>query len=248
MSLISSLHNDRVKHVRALQRQAKVRRRARQLVLEGARLIEDALRSGARPDFAFYDEESALARQMRDLGVPCWPVTAALLREMGDTETPQGVLAVFPWPDLPVPAAPDLVVVADGWRDPGNLGTLIRTAAAAGVDLVAVTPGTVDPTNPKTLRAGMGAHFRVPVRAWDELHYPHHTVIAADAAGATPLYDVDWTRPTILVIGGEAHGIGGTARAEISVRIPMVAGVESLNAAIAASVLIYEARRHRFKM
>lgn len=253
--MITSPHNARVKLVQKLQHQTKARRQARQLVLEGVRLVEDAVRSGARPDLLLYTEDAvpALAPLLQQLGtqqVPCVPVTSALMRAMADTETPQGVIAVFPWPDLPRPVDPALVVVADGWRDPGNLGTLLRTAAAAGVDLVALPPGTVDPTNPKVLRAGMGAHFRVPVHAldWADLpaHYATYPIYLADMDG-DHLYDaVDWTHPALLVIGGEAHGASASARdlSHTTLRIPMVQGAESLNAAVAAALLIYAARRH----
>ena len=163
MSLISSPQNERVKLVRLLQHQAKARRQHGRLVLEGVRLMRDVLDSGVRPDFVLYVPDAApdgpahhLIQRLQDEQLTCHPVTEALMRAMSDTETPQGVLGVFPWPDLPLPDPVGLAVIADGWRDPGNLGTLIRTAAAAGVDLVATTPGTVDPFNPKTIRAGMG--------------------------------------------------------------------------------------------
>ncbi|MBN1564355.1 MAG: RNA methyltransferase [Anaerolineae bacterium] len=251
--MITSPQNDRVKLVRQLQRQAKVRRKQRQWVLEGVRLIADAITNGARPDFVLYTAESApdtLIAQWTDAGILCLEVTPDLMREMADTETPQGMIGVFPWPDLPIPDAPDLIVVADGWRDPGNLGTLIRTAAAAGVDLVALPSGTVDFTNPKVVRAGMGAHFRVPVHAlaWPDLiaRYPDHAIYLAEMGGAVVYDAVDWTQPAILAIGGEAFGAGDALRdlLHTTIRIPMVAGAESLNAGVAASIVIYAARRH----
>jgi TrmH family RNA methyltransferase len=256
MSLISSPHNERVKLVRLLQNQAKARRKHRRLVLEGVRLMQDALEAGVRPDFvcgaADLPDGPALdlIRHLQADGIPCLLVPDALLRDMADTETPQGVLGVFPWPDLPVPAAPSLVLVTEGWADPGNLGTVIRTAAAAGVDLVALTPGTVDPFNPKVLRAGMGAHFRVPILAADwrglAARFPDRAIYLADAAGEASYDAVDWTLPSTIVVGGEAHGIRDSLRdlPHTRIRIPMVAGAESLNAAVAASLLIYEARRH----
>ncbi len=258
MDPITSPHNDRVKLVRLLQTQAKARRSQRRLVLEGVRLVRDAVSAGARPDFVLVSASEtdspavALAAELEQMGIGCWPVTEALMQAMASTETPQGILGVFPWPDLPLPPSPDLVVVADGWRDPGNLGTLIRTAAAAGVDFVALTPGTVDPTNPKTLRGGMGAHFRVPVISpgWDVLvsRLEGLALYVADAGGAVSYLEVDWLRPSAIVIGGEAHGPRTTIRdlPHTPVRIPMVTGAESLNAAVAASILIYAARAPRW--
>ncbi len=253
MSTVSSPHNDRVKLVRQLQQQAKARRQQQRLVLEGVRLVRDALDSGARPDFICYTPDTAdptLIERLQTAGIACLAVTGDLMRDMADTETPQGVLGVFPWPVRPLPPSPTLILVADGWRDPGNLGTALRTAAAAGVDGVVLTPGTVDPYNPKTLRAGMGAHFRVPILAlsWPDLvqRFPDLPVYIADAAGEVAYHAVDWTQPSVIVIGGEAHGPQSEARAvpHTLIRIPMVAGAESLNAAVAASLLIYEARRH----
>ena len=246
--MITSSQNDRIKHVRLLQQQARARRKHQQLVLEGARLVEDALASGARPDFVCYTESSAgLVAGLDFGGASCLLVADALMRDMADTETPQGILAVFPWPTLPLPDQPRLVLAADGWRDPGNLGTMLRTAAAAGVDLVALLPGTVDPFNPKTLRAGMGAQFRVPVGVfeWEALvaRYDGLAVRLAAMDGAVAHTAVDWTQPSLLVIGGEAHGLSVAPEGATTVSIPMVAGVESLNAAVSAAVLVYEARR-----
>ncbi len=258
--LISSSQNDRVKLVRGLQSQAKQRRQARQFVLEGVRLVRDALDSGARPVFAFYTEEAAqvqpakhLVKRLGDIPVPCLAVTDALMREMSDTETPQGVLAVFPWPDLPIPEQPHLVLIADGWRDPGNLGTVMRTAAAAGVDLLVLPPGTVDALNPKTVRASMGAIFRLPIltRSWAEIgaQFSDLAFYLADAAGDVPYDQVDWSRPSVIVIGGEANGFGEAAQSvpHTVISIPMMPGAESLNAGVAAALLIYEARRGKFR-
>jgi TrmH family RNA methyltransferase len=174
------------------------------------------------------------------------------MTSLSGMETPQGVLGVFPLPELAVPDNPALIVVADGWRDPGNLGTLIRTGAAAGVDLLLLTRGTVDPTNPKVVRGAMGAHYRIPLRTleWDAIAqaYPVHRFYLADAAGDTPYTAVDWREPSVIVVGGEAHGFGAAATRipHTRVRIPMAPGAESLNAAIAAAVLIYAARAHTF--
>lgn len=258
--LISSPQNERVKLVRMLQQQGKARRKQQRLILEGARLMTDALDAGAQPDFALYVAEAdtpgapthAVLERLRASQRPVFEVTPDLMAALSDTETPQGALGVFPLPALPVPDDPALIVVADGWRDPGNLGTLIRTGAAAGADLLLLTRGTVDPTNPKVIRAAMGAHYRVPLRTldWDSIvaSYPAHRVYLADAAGDTLYTAIDWQAPAIIVIGGEAHGFGAAAVSvpHTRVRIPMAPGAESLNAAIAAAVLIFAARAHTF--
>lgn len=261
MSLISSPQNPRVKLVRQLQRQAKTRREKRQLVLEGVRLVGDALDAAAVPDFVLYtgaaaapdNPASAVIARAQAAGSACLEVADELMQDMSETETPQGVLGVFAWPDWSIPAEPQLAVIADGWRDPGNAGTLLRTAAAAGVDVVVLTPGTVDAFNPKVLRAGMGAHFRVPVVMWSWGEIAERlrglAFYLADAAGDVAYDDVDWTQPSTIVVGGEAHGFGRAAGhlPHTAIRIPMVAGVESLNAATAASILIFAARQHVFR-
>lgn len=257
---ITSPQNERIKLVRMLQQQGKARRKHQRFVLEGVRLMTDALDSGALPDFALHVDGTdvpgtplfALLDRLRAESVPIFAIPAELMTSLSGTETPQGVLGVFPLPELAVPDNPALIVVADGWRDPGNLGTLIRTGAAAGVDLLLLTRGTVDPTNPKVVRGAMGAHYRIPLRTleWDAIAqaYPVHRFYLADAAGDTPYTAVDWREPSVIVVGGEAHGFGAAATRipHTRVRIPMAPGAESLNAAIAAAVLIYAARAHTF--
>jgi TrmH family RNA methyltransferase len=256
MTLITSPANERLKQVRLLQRQARARRKQRRLVLEGVRLIADAVSAGVLPDYVLYlpDPEAAVRDLIEDLSaqsVPCLAVTPPLLADLFDTETPQGILGVFPWPALPVPVAPGLLLVADGWQDPGNLGTLIRTAAAANLDALILTPGTVDPFNPKVLRAGMGAHFRLPLLwgDWKRLpeQFPDLQIVVADAAGEVFYDTFDWTQPTLLVVGGEAHGPHQRVHTlpHTTVAIPLARGVESLNAAVAASILLFEAQRQR---
>ncbi|MDQ4075656.1 MAG: hypothetical protein M3220_05330, partial [Chloroflexota bacterium] len=135
-----------------------------------------------------------------------------------------------------------------------NLGTLIRAAAAAGVDAVVVPKGTVDPWSDKVLRAGMGAHFRLPIReglSWSEVAplLDGLTVRLADASGEVTYDEVNWTHPSALIVGGEAHGAGQSAeqRTDQAISIPMANDVESLNAAVAGSVILFEAFRQRRK-
>jgi TrmH family RNA methyltransferase len=259
VAAITSLQNERIKLVRALQSQGKVRRKAGQVVLEGVRLIADAVAAGSRPDFVLYTAEAvappktgaALLESLRSPGVACFEVTPEVMAHAADTESPQGILAVVAMPKLPVPPSPSLALILDGIADPGNLGTLLRTAAAAGVDVVILAPGCVDPFNPKVLRSGMGAHFRVPLvqHSWIDITiaYDHLPFYLADASGSLPYFAVDWAEPAVLVIGSEAHGAAAQASqlAKASIAIPMADGAESLNAAAAAAVILFEARRQR---
>lgn len=261
---ITSPHNERLKQVRALQSQTKARRQEDLIVVEGVRLIEDALDCGLEPAYVLYlEDEVAPGRPAAELfarlsaaGATCQSTTPALLKAASDVEAPPGILAVLPTPALPVPPAPTLVLILDGMQNPGNLGSALRAAAAAGVDLVLLAPDSVDPFNPKALRGGMGAHFRLPVRRLDwaaiAAEYGGLASYVAAAEGEVVYSDVDWTRPSLLIIGGEAHGAGREARqlAATAVAIPMASPAggtrtESLNATVAAAVILFEARRQR---
>jgi TrmH family RNA methyltransferase len=186
-----------------------------------------------------------------EAGVVCEEVSQAVMNACSGTETPQGLLAVVPIPDLPRPERPTLTLILDRLRDPGNLGTLLRTALAAGVDHVLVAPGTVDATNPKAVRAAMGAHFHLPLAAtrWNKIPkaVAGSRVYLAAVEGGTPYTEVDWIEPVALIVGGEAAGAGPQAHAlaDAQVAIPLAGEVESLNAAVAAAVILFEVVRQR---
>jgi len=168
-----------------------------------------------------------------------------------DTVAPQGILAVLPIPDLDRPEHPTFTLLLDRVRDPGNLGTILRTALAAGVEQVLLTPGTVDGSNPKVVRAAMGAHLHLPMATlrWEGIAaaVTDCDVWLAAAGGEMDYTAVDWTRPVTLIVGGEATGAGERARslAQGQVSIPMAAGVESLNTAVATAVILFEIARQR---
>lgn len=248
--MITSLANPRVKAARALHRR-RVREREGKILLEGARLVHDAFQAGVAFEALFYTSDQA-AHIPEALRSRAWLVSEEVMQALSDTVTPQGIVAVAERPKLAWPASATLLLIADNVRDPGNLGTLLRAAAGAGVEGVLLPKGTVDVWSPKVLRAGMGAHFRLPVRAgltWEEIAQAVNglTVYVADARGAVRYFDVDWTAPTVLIVGGETEGIGEAARAlaQTAVAIPLVREVESLNAAMAGTVILFEARRQR---
>jgi TrmH family RNA methyltransferase len=177
-------------------------------------------------------------------------VSDKVLAAISDTVTPQGVVAVVPFPQIDV-ARRSLLLVLDNVRDPGNVGTLLRSAAAAGVDEVLVAPDSADPYSPMVVRAAMGAHFRL---ALGEADWPAIAgrvaglaVLLADAAGEVAYDRHDWQTPSALIVGGEAEGASaeGRALAAQRVRIPMQRDSESLNAAVAGSVILFEAARQR---
>ena len=256
--MITSSSNDKIKYVRKLQSQKSVRHRDEQLVMEGVRLVEEVVRASVVPTFVLYTEAladeprgKALLVTLRAMGGSCYAVSDSVMEDCSDTVTPQGILAVVPFPELTAPDPLTFALIADRLRDPGNLGTLLRTALAAGVEQVFLAPGTVDFSNPKVVRSAMGAHLHLPIADadWDTIAA---TVAGCDvwlaAAGGERSYtDVDWTRRAALIVGSEAHGAGKRSRtlADGRVSIPLNPTVESLNAAVAAAVILFEAVRQR---
>jgi TrmH family RNA methyltransferase len=255
--VISSRTNSTVKYVCSLHRRA-VRHREQRFLVEGVRLTEEMMKAGREPVFLFYTE--AISRQpraqafldaARSSAAEVVAVSEDVMRVMSDTKTPQGILAVAEFPRVDAVES-SLSLVLDGVRDPGNLGTILRTAEAAGVGVVLTLRGTVDVYSPKVVRGAMGAHFRLPVRAdctWEDAQGAarQRQVLLADPRGGKPYYQVDWTLPTTLVVGGEAQGASAEARALATtlVTIPMKGSAESLNAAVATSILLFEAARQR---
>ena len=253
--MITSIQNERVKYVRSLARR-RVRQREGRFVVEGTRLLDELVRAGIEPALVLYTEAWAetvagqrLLALFSEAGEGIWPVNEAVMAACADTHTPQGVLAVVPF--LHLDPRPGLLLILDGIRDPGNLGTILRSAESAGVGQVLLAPGTVDLYNPKVVRGAMGAHLRLPVHScdWTTLkeRIEGRATWLADAAADTAYDAVDWTRPSALIVGGEASGAGPEA-AQIAtnrVSIPMAGGAESLNAAMAATIILFEAARQR---
>ncbi len=254
---ITSRRNPQVQEVRRLQEESRYRRRTRRFVVEGVRLAEEALRAGARPEKIFYCPASlnprgqAVVAAYEEQGVPVWEVTPEVMAAMSATETPQGLLLVLPWPQHPWPERRDFMLLIDGLQDPGNMGTVLRTAWATGVQGVWVLPGTVDLWSPKVVRGAMGAHFYLPCQRLDWEDLPSVLqglrVYVTDPHEGVEYTQVPWREPFVLVIGSEAHGVREPLRdvADLYVHIPLAPGVESLNAAVAAGILLFEARRQR---
>jgi TrmH family RNA methyltransferase len=257
--VITSAQNPRIQRVRALIARRQERDSSGEAVLEGVRLVEEALDSAWQPKLLLYTAELSprgleLVHACRVKGLEVEEVTPALLKSTADTENPQGVLGVFARRELPLPAQLDFVVVADALRDPGNLGTLLRTCQAAGAQALFLAPGSADPYSPKVLRSAMGAHFHLPIQALDwpgiaKRVKPGCRLLLADSATGEPCWQADLAAPLALVVGSEAEGPGPEARAlaDGSVTIPMPGHSESLNAAVAAGILLFEVVRQRRK-
>ena len=255
--MITSAQNPRIQHIRALLTQRKARDESGEFVIEGVRLVEEALGSNWEVRLLLYTSElsprgQALLAQARARGAEVDEIPPYLIKSSADTENPQGILGVFARRELPLADQLNFIVVADAIRDPGNLGALLRTAAAAGAQAALLGPGCVDAFSPKVLRAGMGAHFRLALRQldWAEIAAmlkPACRVYMAASAEGTPCWQLDLTQPAALVIGGEAEGAGPEARALADgyVSIPMPGASESLNAGVAAGILLFEVVRQR---
>ncbi|MEI7643024.1 MAG: RNA methyltransferase [Chloroflexales bacterium] len=256
--MITSVSNTHVKYLRSLRADPRYRRSERRFVIEGVRLVTDALAAGANLQVALYNPDQlggsavgvALLDQLagRD---GCYEASEAAVSAAAETRSPQGVVATVALTDLA--PRPGMLLVLDAIQDPGNLGTLLRSAEAAGVGLVLCSQGCADLFSPKVVRAAMGAHFSLPMRGdltWDDLVRELNDVpliYAAGAEAAMPYYAADWRQPAALIIGSEAHGISpeGLSIASHHICIPMLGKAESLNAAVAGSVILFEALRQR---
>jgi TrmH family RNA methyltransferase len=255
--VITSSQNSRIKLVRALLGRARERREAGAFVAEGVRLVEEAVNGNWVIRFVLYDDSLGqrglrLVGKLEDKKIEIEKVESRLLQSLSETETPQGIIAVLEISNQPITSLLNFILIPDQIRDPGNLGTLLRSAAAAGVQAVLFPPETTDPFAPKVVRSGMGAHFRLPIHSmeWEEIEQISKSanlqIYLADMGGK-PCWETDLHHPLALIIGGEAEGASEQARKLVTqkISIPMSGGIESLNAGVAGSVLLFEVVRQR---
>jgi RNA methyltransferase, TrmH family len=240
-----------------------VRRSEGAFVVEGVKLLASALEAGAPVEAVFVDDRaraqagvSAVVDEALRLGARVFDLAPGVLERVADTVTPQPVLAVVGMPDASLEdlAASTFVVVCVDVRDPGNAGAVIRVAHAAGAGGVVCCGGTVDPFNPKTVRASAGSVLHIPIavagdagEVLDTLGRHGMRRLAALSKGGTPYTDVDLAAPLALVLGNEANGLPPQLedRLDARVTIPMGGGAESLNVSTAAAVLCFEVARRR---
>lgn len=258
--MISSTRNARVKHAAELLRSAKARREQGLFIVEGTRIVSELPRDMAE---SIYVSESFLAAPENESflqALPFYETTADFVfAAMSDTKSPQGVLAVVRQPsyrleDLLKAGSPAHLVLLEHLQDPGNLGTILRAGEGAGITGLIMSRDTVDIYNPKVIRSTMGSVFRVPflyaeslADTASELKRRGVCLYAAHLLGDKEYEKEDYTADCGFLIGNEAGGLseGLTALADKRIRIPMAGRVESLNAAVAASVLMFEAARQR---
>jgi TrmH family RNA methyltransferase len=254
--MITSTSNQRVKWVRALQTKRRARQKESAFVIEGLRMAREVVTAQSPVRLVLHTEHldgrsRGVVNNLARLGAEVVAVSDAVMSACSDTESPPGILAVVPLPSLPVPQSLTLGLIVDRISDPGNMGTLLRSALAAGVEIVYLTEGTVDAYNPKVIRGAMGAHFRLPILPLDFNHPPRQLseiqIWLAEAAAGKPYQEVDWRQPVALLIGAEAHGPRPESRTHAvgQVHIPMPGKIESLNVAVAASVILFEIIRQR---
>lgn len=238
--VITSHDNARIAEIAKLSHK-KYRRQMRRYVIEGARLVSDALRHGARV-VAVYVSESAASQFNFDNQVV---VADRVFDKIADTVSTQGVLAVVEMSASDIVSPTGNCLVLDGLQDPGNVGTLIRTAAACGfTDVYAVN--SVDVYSPKVLRAAMSAHFCVRLHEVDSIEDTFALLDGCDIVcadmGGTNVFEAEFSAKTALVVGNEGNGLSDYAKscANRTVALPMSNGFESLNAAVAGSVVMYQ--------
>lgn len=255
---ISSVRNNRIQAARRLTKRAE-RDRTGTFIVEGPSVVLDAIRSGTANE-VYLETGTARAGELsaaaEKSGVRLFEVAPHVMSSLSSTVTPQGAFAIAADPSISLKDLPalDLVLVLAGLADPGNAGTLVRSAVGAGAAAVVFTDDAVDPLHPKVVRATAGALFStalvrgVPLReALEELRARSLRIIGAEAGATAAPDEIDLTAPIALVVGNEAHGLaeGYWTLVDEMVAIPMPGPLESLNVAVAGSILLYEVTRQR---
>jgi TrmH family RNA methyltransferase len=259
--MITSLQNKRVAKAVRLKKRA-LREKDRRFLVEGAQAVGEAIASGSTVHEVFhtFGPETRLLPVIgmaRDRGIRLTEVSEAVMARLTSTVTPQGLVAVADFVDVALDDVPETartIPILVEVRDPGNAGTIVRSADAADADAVVFTRSSVDIYNEKVVRATAGSLFHVPVvreasvgDTVSDLRGRGFAVLAADPSGAESLYDTDFSRPTALLFGNEAQGVPEDVLelADRTIRIPIAGRAESLNLAAATAVVMYEAARQR---
>lgn len=257
--MITSTENKQVKNVILLNTKAKARKKQGLFVVEGIKMFIEAPKERIE---GIYVSETFLTDPEQEAlleGYEYEVVADSVFGKMCDTLTPQGILTLVRFPDYRLEDLlhkkdNPVIVILEGIQDPGNLGTIIRTGEGAGIAGVIVNKETVDLYNPKTIRGTMGSIYRVPVVVEEnlpqvvaKLQQHHITVYAAHLKGEKEMYDMDFSGASAFLIGNEGNGLSKELAdtADLYLKIPMEGQVESLNAGVAASLLMYESLRQR---
>lgn len=257
--MIESSTNGQVKKIKKLKKNARFRREQKLFAIEGWKMVQEAVKHSLARDI-YVSEEAWEQWQEKSFpsNMPVQVLSSGLFQDLSDTVSPQGVLALVEMPyytleEISAGQAASLLIL-ENIQDPGNLGTMMRTAEGAGMSGVLLGKGCVDIYNPKAVRATMGSLFRVPFLYSDELttdvellKTKGFTIYAAHLAGEREYSQETYEGRTGILIGNEANGLSDeiSARADRLVKISMEGELESLNAAVCAALLMYEVRRNR---
>ncbi|GBL46572.1 23S rRNA (guanosine-2'-O-) -methyltransferase rlmB [Sulfuriferula multivorans] len=244
---ISSPQNPRFKHVKKLAESAAVRHEYGQTLLDGEHLLTAALEAGIRPALLITTAAASASSLLQDCAeVERLTLSQALFNVLSPVKAPTGILALITIPQSAPPSKTNFCVLLEAIQDPGNLGAMLRSAAAAGVDVVYLSSGCADAWSPKVLRGGMGAHFATHIIENADLPavaqaFPG-AVCAATLGAAHSLYQTDLRGAVAFAVGNEGAGLSAELRAAAGVEftIPMPGTVESLNAAAALAVCLFE--------
>lgn len=238
-SFITSSSNSKVKSTVELHRK-KGRKQHGLYIIEGFHLVEEAIKQGAELDTLFVVDE----KYKVDVSCKTYIVTPSVMKKMATTETPQPILALVRKPN-PQKGASQNSMYLDDLQDPGNVGTIIRSAIAFGVDHIIVSPRCVDLFESKVVRAAQGAHFQMTYDICDEAQleakYGDLEWVATTLATAQPLHELSVSQPFLLIVGNEARGVKPLLQERANKRVYIPATkMESLNVAVATSICLYE--------
>ncbi len=259
--MLTSLQNPLVKQMRKLH-QAKERHRQKLFLLEGTHLLEAAFTVHCPLvtvccTVEWQTRHPKLWAQASQQAQRVEVVSPEVMRAIATTVEPDGVAATVERMGIPRPTFTSLGLILETIQDPGNLGTIIRTAAAVGADGLLLSADSVDPDHPKVLRASAGEWFRVPMASSQDLakelsHYQQQgmQIVATLPTAPQSYWQLDLRKPTLILLGNEGAGLSPnlTAQADHTCKIPLSQGVESLNVAIAAALILYEAKRQRVQV
>lgn len=263
-TIINSLNNKYVKQVRMLSKR-KQRWKDKQFVIDGIRAVKDALISQANIEFVLFSADvrdrygaTSLIDACLEKGLKVFEVDKRTMNDVTDTESPQGIMAVVNFEvshnEINLKDEANFVVILDRVQDPGNMGAIIRTADAFGVDTIVITKGCVDLYNPKTIRSTMGSVFHTDITFYDDNEKLIHdlkkktvNIMSTTLNADYPCYSADFKESIALIIGNEGSGVCDyfVEACDYTINIPMQGKAESLNAAIASSVVMYEVSRQR---
>lgn len=253
MIFIESKENSLYKETKKLK-ERKNRNKSGKYIIEGFRLVQEAFKAGVSIDYLVVTTDGknkldSYLEQYIDGNMKIYQMTDSLFKDLISTEKPQGILAVINMEEKNINTDGKFYILCDKVQDPGNLGTIIRTAHAAGVEGIILTKGTVDIYNEKTIRSTMGSMFYIPIHYDDDnlsltkkLKDEGFNIVVTSLATDKDFYQEDLKGKVILTVGNEGNGVSDQVfeLADTKVKIPMPGNAESLNVAIATSIIIYE--------